>query len=140
MFSNSLRCQCSSMFLVQTTFRFQESGFNIRGGKIFDFGCSCTSFCPPFNGNFEFLKNCLYDFNKLYHSHSAPKGTPTCAMTSNLFGWDQRKIGKSSTKVTKNGQFYFSIFLKILIQFQQKFLHSFYTILGSYVCNDIKIV
>ena len=35
-----------------------------------------------FNENFKFLKNCPYDFHKIWYRPSTPKAAPVCAMTS----------------------------------------------------------
>ena len=47
-------------------------------------------FSQPFDQNFKFLKNCPYDFQKILHSHSTPKGAPMCAMASKTYGLDVR--------------------------------------------------
>ena len=49
-------------------------------------------FLPTFYENFKFLKNCPYDFHKILHNHSTPKGAPACAMASKLYDWNVRNI------------------------------------------------
>ena len=45
----------------------------------------CFFFSRPFHENFEFLKNCPYDFHKILHSHSTPKGAPACSKASKSY-------------------------------------------------------
>ena len=102
----------------------------------------CFFFSRPFHENFKFLRNCLYDFHEILHSHSTPKGAPACAKTSKSYGWDVRNIAKISPKMAKK-QPYFDFFRfsqKLSIRFERNFLQLFYTILESYMCNGIKIV
>ena len=58
-------------------------------------------FFRPFNQNFRFLENCSYDFYKIWHSHSTPKGAPVCAKASKSCDWDLRNIAKISLKMAK---------------------------------------
>ena len=110
-------------------------------GKIFDYLCNRTFFCRPVNENFEFLKNCLYDFCKILHSHSTIKGGHACAMASKSYDWNVRKIAKISPKIAQKQPFFdFFDFLKNCPYDSNEILQSFYTIVGSYVCNGIKIV
>ena len=99
-------------------------------------------FSRPFHENFKFLKNCPYDFHEILHSHSTPKGAPACAKASKSYGWDVRNIAKISPKMAKKQPFFdfFRFSRKLSIRFERNFLELFYTILESYMCNDIKIV
>ena len=59
---------------------------------------------------FDFLKNCPYDSNEIFYSHSTPYYGPLCAISLNSYGWDVRKnIAKFSPKMAKKS--HFSIFL-----------------------------
>ena len=69
-------------------------------------------FLPTFYENFKFLKNCPYDFHKILHNHSTPKGAPACAMASKLYDWNVRNIAKNS---------HFSIFSKTVHTIRTKF-------------------
>ena len=71
-------------------------------------------FSRPFHENFNFLKNCPYDFHETLHSHSTPKGAPACAMASKSYGWHVRNIAKISPKMAKKQSFFdfFFDFLK----------------------------
>ena len=62
---------------------------------------SCRFFRPTFHENFNFLKNCLYDFHKILHSHSTLKGAPACAKASKSYHWNVRNIAKISPKMAK---------------------------------------
>ena len=62
-------------------------------------------FSQPFNENFKFLKNCQFDFHKIWHRHYTPEGAPACAMASKSYNWDMRNIAKISPKLPKNGHF-----------------------------------
>ena len=59
----------------------------------------------PSNENLKFLKNCRYDYYKILHSYSTPKGGPVCAMTSKSYEWDVRNIAKLDQKWPKNSHF-----------------------------------
>ena len=74
----------------------------------------CFFFSRPFHENFKFLKNCLYDFHEILHSHFTPKGAPACAKASKSYGWDVRNIAKISPKMAKKQPFFdfFFDFLK----------------------------
>ena len=102
----------------------------------------CFFFARPFHENFKFLKNCPYDFYKILHSHSTPKGAPACAKASKSYDWDVRNIAKISPKMAKKQPFFdfFRFSQKLSIRFERNFLQLFYTILESYMCNGIKIV
>ena len=95
-----------------------------------------------FSTFFAFLKNCPYDSNEIFYSHSTPYYGPLCAISSNSYGWDVRNIAKFSLKMAKKTVifrfFWFSH--KLSIRFERNFLQLFYTILESYMCNGIKIV
>ena len=99
-------------------------------------------FSRPFHENFKFLKNCPYDFYKILHSHSTPKGAPACAMASKSYDWVVRNIAKISPKMAEKQPFFdfFRFSQKLSIRFERNFLQLFYTILESYMCNGIKIV
>ena len=119
---------------------FQESE------KMFDYLCNravSLFFLPIFHENFKFLKSCPYDFHKILHSHSTPKGAPSCSKASKSYDWNVRNMAKISPKMTKKLPFFDSFRLfsqKLSIRFEQNFIQSLYTILGSYMCNGIKIV
>ena len=63
-------------------------------------------------------------------------------MASKSYGWDVRNIAKISSKMAKKQPFFhfFRFSQKLSIRFERNFLQLFYTILESYMCNDIKIV
>ena len=63
-------------------------------------------------------------------------------MASKSYGWDVRNIAKISPKMAKKQPFFdfFRFSQKLSIRFERNFLQLFYTILESYMCNDIKIV
>ena len=102
----------------------------------------CFFFSRPFHENFKFLENCPYDFHKILHSHSTPKGAPSCAKASKSYGWDVRNIAKISPKMAKKQSFFdfFRFSQKLFIRFERNFLQSFYTILWSFMCNFINFV
>ena len=50
---------------------------------------------------FDFLKNCPYDSNEIFYSHSTPYYGPLCAISLNSYGWDVRNIAKFSPKMAK---------------------------------------
>ena len=90
-------------------------------------------FLPTFLENFEFLKNCPYDFHEIFQSHYAPKGTPVCAMASKSYAWNVRNIAKISQKMAKKQPFlnFFRFSQKLFIRFERNFAQSFYTLLWS---------
>ena len=59
-----------------------------------------------------------------------------------MYGWDVRNIAKFSPKMAKKQPFFdfFRFSQKLSIRFERNFLQIFYTILESYMCNDIRIV
>ena len=61
---------------------------------------------------FDFLKNCPYDSNEIFYSHSTPYYGPLCAISLNSYGWDVRNIAKISPKRAKKTVIFrfFSIF------------------------------
>ena len=61
----------------------------------------CCFFSRAFNENFKFLKNSLYDFHKILHSHSTPKSAPACARASKSYDWNVRNIAKISPEMAK---------------------------------------
>ena len=88
---------------------------------------------------FDFLKNCPYDSNEIFYSHSTPYYGPLCAISLNSYGWDVRNIAKFSPKMAKKTVI-FRFSQKLSIRFERNFLQSFYTILWSFMCNFIKFV
>ena len=58
---------------------------------------------------FDFLKNCQYDSNEIFYSHSTPYYGPLCAISLNSYGLDVRNIAKFSPKMAKKNS-HFSIF------------------------------
>ena len=95
-----------------------------------------------FSTFFVFLKNCPYDSNENFYSHSTPYESPLCAMASKSYCWDVRNIAKISPKMAKKPPFFdfFRFSQKLSIRFERNFLQLFYTILESYMCNFIKFV
>ena len=93
----------------------------------------------------DLLKNYPYDFHKIFHSHSTPKGSPACSKASKSYDWNVRnsqispKMAEISPK-TAIFRLFFRFSQDLSIRFERNFVQSFYTILESYVCNDIKIV
>ena len=59
---------------------------------------------------FDFLKNCPYDSNEIFYSHSTPYYGPLCAISLNSYGWDVRNIAKFSPKMAKKKQSFFDFF------------------------------
>ena len=125
-----------------------------RSRKKFSTAYAIVSFffSRPFHENFEFLKNCPYDFHKILNSYSTLKGAPACSKASKLYDWNVGNIAKISRKTAKISPKtakispktaifrLFSIFSKTVHTIERNFLQSFYTILESYMCNGIKIV
>ena len=72
---------------------------------------------------FDFLKNCPYDSNEIFYSHSTPYYGPLCAISLNSYGWDVRNIAKFSPKLAKKQPFFdfFSIFSKTVHTIRTKF-------------------
>ena len=102
-------------------------------------------FSRPFDENIKFLRNCPYDFHKILHSHSTPKGAPACAKASKSYDWNVRNVAKISPKMAKirlkTAIFrLFRFSQKLSIRFERNFLKSFYTILSSFMCNSIQFV
>ena len=50
---------------------------------------------------FDFLKNCPYDSNEIFYSHSTPYYGPLCPISVNSYGWDVRNIAKFIPKMAK---------------------------------------
>ena len=50
---------------------------------------------------FDFLKNCPYDSNEIFYSHSTPYYGPLCAISLNSYGWNVGNIAKFSPKMAK---------------------------------------
>ena len=55
---------------------------------------------------FDFLKNCPYDSNQIFYSHSTPYYGHLCAISLNSYGWDVRNIAKFSPKMAKKQSFF----------------------------------
>ena len=79
---------------------------------------------------FDFLKNCSYDSNEFFYSHSTSYYGPLSAISLNSYGWDVRNIAKVSPKMAKK---------TVIFQFSQKLSRRFkqnsvilYTIVWSY--------
>ena len=68
---------------------------------------------------FDFLKNCLYDLNEIFYSHSTPYYGPLCAISLNSYGWDVRNIAKFSPKMAKKTVI-FRFSHKLFIRFERK--------------------
>ena len=77
-------------------------------------------FSRPFHENFEFLKNCLYDFHKILHSHSAPKGASAFSKALKSYDWNARNIAKKWPKSSHFSTF-FPIFSKTVHTIRTKF-------------------
>ena len=114
----------------------EQSSVTIRSRKNFRLLMQwCRFFLPTFHEIFKFLENCPYDFHKILHSHSTPKGAPACAKASKSYDWNVRNIAKISPKMAKNSHFSTFDFRKNSIRFEQNFLVIFFTVIWSYVCN-----
>ena len=99
----------------------------------------CFFFSRPFHESFDFLKNCPYDSNEIFYSHSTLYYGPLCAISLNSYGWDVRNIAKINQKWPKNR--HSLIFSKIVHTIQTKISTViFYTIEWSYVWNFNKFV
>ena len=98
----------------------------------------------PKNGHFstffDFLKDCPYDSNETFYCHSTPDYGLLFAVSSNSYGWDWSESEGKRPKPTTSYFGTFSIFSKTVHAIRTIFLLSFYALLRSYVCNDIKIV
>ena len=105
---HSLKFLAYLQFLCKIPCLFLGVGKNFR---LLMQSC-CFFFSRPFHENFKFLKNCPYDFHKILHSHSTPKGDPACAKASKSYSLDVRNIAKISPKMAKKQPFFdfFSIF------------------------------
>ena len=69
----------------------------------------------------------VYNFYKIYRSHSAPEGAPVCAVTSKSYDWPLRNIAKVSPKMDQNttifGLFDFQKLYAIRAKFSTLILH-----------------
>ena len=99
----------------------------------------CRFFSPDL-----FMK--ISNFSKTVHtifikfcSHSTSKWAPACSKASKLFDWNVRNIAKISPK-TAIFRLFFDFLKNCPYDSNEIFLKSFYTILESYMCNDIEIV
>ena len=92
----------NNFYLHVTSFILSLCSNFLRVGKNFRLLMqSWRFFSRPYNENVKFLKNCSYDFYKIWHSHSTPKSAPVCTMASKSYGWDVRNIAKINTKMSK---------------------------------------
>ena len=102
--------------------------------------------------------NCRNDSNKMFYSHSKPYWSslrnsvrfernflqpytiwgPMCAMTSRPFDWDLKNMNWIDQESVNFELFQF--FQRLSTRFERNFLQPFYTLLGTYVCNEINIV
>ena len=80
-------------------------------------------FSRPFHENFKFLKNCAYDFHKILHSHSTPKGAPACS---------KAKMAKNSPKTAVFRLFL--IFAKTVPTIRNEILYSPSTLYYGPLC------
>ena len=67
-----------------------------------------------------------YDFHKILHSHSTPKGAPACSKASKSYDWNVRNIAKIIPKMAKNSPKtaifrLFSVFSKTVHTIRTKF-------------------
>ena len=106
------------MAISHDTFCFAKKSF-FRSRKKFSTTYPIVSFflfffSRPFHENFKFLKNCSYDFYKILHCHSTPKGAPACSKASKSYDWNVRNIAKINPKMAKKQSFliFFLDFLK----------------------------
>ena len=74
---------------------------------------------PFFDFFFDFRKNCPYDSNEIFYSHSTLYYGPLCAISLNSYGWDVRNIAKISPKMAKKS--HFLIFSKTVRTIRTKF-------------------
>ena len=65
---------------------------------------------------FDVFKNCPYDSNETFYSHSTPYYGPLCAILLDSYGWDVRNIAKISPKMAKKVIFRFS--QKLSVRFE----------------------
>ena len=97
-----------------------------NGIKIVLLGCEKHSQKWPKNRHFstffDFLKNCPYDSNENFYSHSTPYESLLCAMASKSYGWDVRNIAKISPKMAKKTVIFrfFRFSHKLFIRFERK--------------------
>ena len=93
------------LLLFPLPFLFLFFNLFLGVGKNFDYLCNRVFFCfffsRPFHENFKFLKNCPYDFQKILHSHSTPKGAPACGKASKSYDWNVRNIPKIGPKMAR---------------------------------------
>ena len=87
---------------------------------------------------FDFLKNCSYDSNESFYSHSTPNYGPLCAISRNSYDWNVRNIAKVSPKMVKK-QSFFSFSQKLFLRFERKVLHHYtpnYGLLCAFSINS----
>ena len=110
---------------LQLFYTILES-YSCNGIKIVGLGCEkqpkLAQKWPKnrhFSTFFDFLKNCPYDSNKIFYSHSTPYYGPLCAFSLNSYDWDVRKIAKKLPKKTVIFRF-FRFSHKLFIRFERK--------------------
>ena len=92
---------------------------------------------------FDFLKNCPYDSNEMFYSHSTPYYGPLCAISLNWYVWDVRNLAKINPKMGKK-QTFFDFFYFCCKNCPYDSNKSFYSLFLHhsmvYVCNFNKFV
>ena len=70
---------------------------------MFDYLCTRIFFLPNLSMKIsqKFLTRNTVTIYKIQYSHSTPKGTPACAMTSKSYDRDLRNLAKISQKMNK---------------------------------------
>ena len=127
-FSQKLSIRFERIFL-QLFYTILES-YMCNGIKIVWLGVRNIAKCSPkmakkqsfFDFFFDFLKNCPYDSNEIFYSHSTPYYGPLCAISLNSYGWDVRNIAKFSPKMAKKTVIFrfFRFSHKLFIRFERK--------------------
>ena len=106
-------------FAARTCFQFPFLGVG-KNFRLLKQSCRFLFvFSRPFHENFKFLKNCPYDFHKILHSYSTPKGAPVCSKASKSYDWNVRNIAKITRKTAIFRLF--SIFSKTVHAIRTKF-------------------
>ena len=127
-FSQKLSIRFERNFL-QLFYTILES-YMFNGMKIVWLGCEKHRQNLPKNGQKTvvfrlfsiFSKNCPYDSNEIFYSHSTPYYGPFCAFSLNSYGWDLRNIAKLSPKMAKKTVifWFFRYSHKLFIPFERK--------------------
>ena len=86
----------------------------------------------------EVVSKTPYDSNENFYCLFTLCGGPMCAMFFTSDGWDLRNIAKSDQESVNCELFQF--FQRLSTRFKRNFLQLFYTLWGTYVCNEINIV